>query len=141
MPSSTISDSIIPKVGPSLTPMLLQHGCPPSPGLLLSLLLTSLPPVSPYLHFSKSLRGQSDTQTLQQLFPFFGSSLSISAWHPNSFTLWFLSAPHLLRLLLTPCFPVKCTSLCQPSGTTLFPTFVLAVVCLVLRPCSFSLCL
>lgn len=141
MPSCTISNSIIPKVGPSLTPMLPQHVCPPSPGLLLSLLLTSLPSVSPYLHFSKSLRGQSDTQTLWWLFPFFGSSQSISAWHPKSWTLWFLSAPHLLRLLLTLCFPAKLTSLCQPSGTMLFPALVPAAFFLMLLPCPFSLCL
>ena len=93
------------------------------------------------LHFSKSLRGQSDTQTLWWLFPFFGSSQSISAWHPKSWTLWFLSAPHLLRLLLTLCFPAKLTSLCQPSGTMLFPALVPAAFFLMLLPCPFSLCL
>ena len=35
----------------------------------------------------------------------------------------------------------KCTSLCQPPGTRLFPALVPAAFCLVLLPCPFSLCL
>lgn len=96
-----------PSVGSSF---LSWTGAQPPPYLL-------APGLSAATRLSKisggNLGQRLPAQTLSGfLFPFLGSSLSISAWHANSSRLQLLSAPYLLPLHPLLCFLRLCRGMC-----------------------------